>query len=85
MIEKKYKLYATENGWDAKHEALMTFLGIPDGTTVRYAEKETVQNPASDDYGKFIMPVIYGGKWSCGDQFSSGVVDWQDDWNIPVG
>ena len=85
MKTKKYKLYATESGWDNKHDSLMTHLGIPDGGTTAYAQKETVQNPDSDDYGKLIMPVVRHGKWSCGDQFSSGVVDWQDDWNIPVG
>jgi len=61
----------------------MTHLEIPDGTTVRYAMKRTVENPDSDDFGKFIMPVCYVGKWACGDQFSSGVVDWQNDWDIP--
>jgi hypothetical protein len=83
MIEKKYKLYATESGWDTKHDSLMTHLGIPSGGTTSYAAKETVQNPESDDYGKFIMPVMFGGKWACNDQFSSGVVDWQDDWCPP--
>ena len=80
---KKYKLYATESGWDNKHVSLMEHLGIPDGKTVRYALKTKVENPDSDDFGKFIMPVLTSGKWKCDDQFSSGVVDWQNDWTIP--
>ena len=77
---KQYKLYATESGWDTKHDALMNHLGIPDGTTLRYAEKTTVSNPENDDFGKFIMPVVGNGQWACDDQFSSGVVDWNPDW-----
>ena len=80
MSEKKYKLYATESGWNNKHDAIMAHLGIPDGNTRLYAEKETVPNPESEDFGKFIMPVAIVGKWRCDDQFSSGVVDWNDDW-----
>ncbi len=82
---KKFKLYATQSGWDNKHASLMEHLGIPDGKTLRYAEKTTVENPASSDHGKFIIPVLTSGKWKCDDQFSGGVVDWQDDWNPPSG
>jgi len=80
MDRKRYKLYATESGWENKHEAVMARLGIPDGNTLLYAKKETVSNSESEDFGKFIMPVLYYGKWRCDDQFSSGVVDWNDDW-----
>jgi len=80
---KNYKLYATESGWDNKHAALMEHLEIPDGKTLRYAEKITVLNTDSDDFGKYIMPVLTSGKWKCDDQFSSGVVAWQSDWDIP--
>ena len=83
-MAKKYKLYATESGWENRQASLCAYLGIPIGKTTAYAPKETVPNPASDDYGKFIMPVMTSGRWKCDDQFSSGVVDWQNDW-LPMG
>ena len=84
MPVTKYKLYATENGWDNKNAELCSHLGIPSPGAKAYAQKETVENPESDDFGKFIMPVIMGGPFKCDDQFSSGVTDWKDDWtNLP--
>ena len=86
MATKKYKLYATESGWDNKHVSLMAHLGIPAGNNLRYAIKTTVQNPDSSDHGKFIKPVVTTGEWKCDDQFSSGVVNWNNDWdNLPGG
>ena len=81
MADTNIKLYETESEWDTNEAALEAFLGIPIGTTVRYAVKDTVSNSNSSDFGKYIMPVIMSGPWQCDDQFSSGVVDWQDDWN----
>lgn len=84
MATKKYKLYATESGWDNKHASLMEHFGIPRGNTLRYAEKTTVQNSDSSDHGKYIMPVIQEGPYDARDQFSGSVVDWGSDWNTPL-
>ena len=84
MPAKRYKLYATENGWDTKHAALMAHFNMPNEVAQSYARKETVMNESSDDHGKFIMPVIQEGPFDARDQFSSGVVDWVDEWsNLP--
>ena len=79
-MAKKFKLYAEETDWDEKEVELMAYLGLPSPAAASYASKETVPNPASDDYGKFIMPVMTSGPYKCDDQFSSGVIDWQADW-----
>jgi len=84
MPAKRYKLYATESGWDTKHAALMTHFGMPNSRATKYADKETVANESSSDHGKYIMPVIQEGTYDARDQFSSGVVDWGSDWNISL-
>ena len=81
MPVTKYKLYATESGWDNKNTELCSHLDLPGPGAAAYAQKETVENPESDDFGKFIMPVIMTGPFKCDAQFSSGVTDWKDDWN----
>ena len=84
MPAKRYKLYATENGWDTKHAALMTHFSMPNDRATRYADKETVANESSDDHGKYIMPVIQEGPYDARNQFSSGVVTWNPEWNTPL-
>ncbi len=84
MPVTKYKLYSTESEWDDKNTSICAHLGIPSPQAERYADKATVQNPESDDFGKFIMPVITSGPFKCDDQFSDPV-DWDNSWDILPG
>lgn len=78
---KKYKLYDTEDEWNAKNAEIEAALGIPDGNTLNYAQVEIVKNSESSDYGKFIMPVLYAGSWVSSSYFNANeLVDWQLDW-----
>jgi len=81
MPAKKYKLYATESGWDNKNASLMEHFNFPNEAAPRYADKMTVENESSADHGKFIMPVVIDGPFDARDQFSSGVVEWNPEWN----
>ena len=85
MSVTKYQLFTEKSDWTAKNEEIDSFLSLPIGTTLTYGQPDTVQNPDSSDFGKFIMPVMFIGTWKCDDQFNaSDLVDWQADWDIPV-
>ena len=80
MIIKKYKLYETESEWDDKVSALEAHLGIPTEDTLNYAVIESVSNPNHPDFGKFIMPVTRFGPWTCDDQFSGELEEFDPSW-----
>lgn len=81
----KYRLYSTLSGWTSRNESLESYLGIPSGNTVRYAEIAEVTNPESADYEKYIMPVCTEGTWKCDDQFNaSDLVSYDPAWNPPL-
>ena len=85
MSEKKYMLYDTPSEWNEKEESLIDYLDVRSTLTPAYATLSIVENTDSSDFGKFIMPVCMDGRWKCDDQFdASDLVDWQDDWNIPL-
>ena len=77
----KFKLYATESGWNNKHAAVMTELELPSGSTERYAEISQVTNSEHADAGKFIFPVKTDGMYKCDQLFnSSDLVDADPEW-----
>ena len=77
----KFKLYATESGWNNKHAAVMTELELPSGSTERYAEISQVTNSEHTDAGKFIFPVKTDGMYKCDQLFnSSDLVDADPEW-----
>tara|TARA_Y100000588_G_scaffold381653_1_gene467683 strand:- start:120 stop:371 length:252 start_codon:yes stop_codon:yes gene_type:complete len=77
----KFKLYATESGWNNKHAAVMTELELPSGSTERYAEISQVTNSEHADAGKFIFPVKTDGVYKCDQLFnSSDLVDADPEW-----
>ena len=78
----KAKLYATEAGWNSRHDSVKEALGIPtaDGKTTEYAEIRQIDNESSADFGKYVFPVMTEGPWKCDQLFSGGLVDYDDDW-----
>jgi len=77
----KFKLYATESGWNNKHASVMTELELPSGSTERYAEISQVTNSEHADAGKFIFPVKTDGVYKCDQLFnSSDLVDADPEW-----
>ena len=77
----KFKLYATESGWNNKHAAVMTELELPSGSTARYAEISQVSNSEHADAGKFIFPVKTDGIYKCDQLFTpSDWVDFNPEW-----
>lgn len=82
---KKYRLYEEESAFTSKNAALESYLGIPREGTLHYASISRVENPASLDYGKYIMPVCMDAQWKCDDQFDpSKLVDYDPTWNVPL-
>ncbi len=80
----KYQLFETEDEWTTKANALEAHLGIPTSGTSRYAEPLQVTNEGNADFGKWLMPVVEGGRWKCDDQFNpSDLVEYQPGWFDP--
>ena len=74
-------LCTTEDEWDTLHSSICEYLNIPTEHTEIYAEKVQV-NPSHGDGGKFIMPLVAGGKWKCDDVFGSDAVDYDPEWEF---
>jgi len=77
------KIYDTIDEFDAKETEICTNLGIPtpDGGTLRYAEPQIIDNPASNNFGKFPFPVKFQGSWNTGSYFNeSETVPWDPNW-----
>ena len=78
-MNKKYKLYETEAEWNAKNTEIEAALG----NNIPYAFISTVQNPESDDHGKFIMPVLILGSDITTSFFDmSETTPWGDEWDM---
>jgi len=80
----KVRLYSSTSGWNNRHASVKTFLGIPtsDGKTTEYAERVQVSNEDHVDHGKYVFPVKTEGTWKCDQLFSSGLVNWDDNWFV---
>ena len=80
-----YKLFTEESDWEDKNTEVENFLGIPNSEATVYADVEQVQNPASDDFEKYLFPVIQDNQWDCIELFdASELVPWNNDWDLPL-
>lgn len=80
----KFQLYSSTSGWNARHAAIKTHLGIPTAGTTEYADRVQIDNPSSADYEKSPFPVMDSGRWKCDDQFDpDDLVDYDSSWYLP--
>jgi len=68
----KFQLYSSTSGWNSRHSAIKTHLGIPtSGITAEYAMRNQIDNESHADHGKYPFPVCTSGTWKCDDQFNA--------------
>ena len=80
----KFQLYSSTSGWNNRHAAIKTHLGIPTGGTTEYAERVQINNAEHEDHGKYPFPVMMDGTWKCDDQFNANdLVNNNTDWFVP--
>ena len=80
----KFQLYSSTSGWNNRHAAINTHLGIPTGGTTEYAERVQINNAEHEDHGKYPFPVMMDGTWKCDDQFNANdLVNNNTDWFVP--
>ena len=78
------QLYSSASGWNSRHAAIKTHLGIPTGGTTEYAERVQINNAEHEDHGKYPFPVCMDGRWKCDDQFNANdLVNNDADWFVP--
>jgi len=83
-MANKFQLYSSTSGWNTRHSAIKTHLGIPTGGTTEYSERRAIDNEEHDDHGKHPFTVMMDGTWKCDDQFNAGdLVDYDSSWYLP--
>ena len=82
----KARLYSSVSSWNNRHASVKTSLGIPtqDGATTQYAVIQQVNNEDHEDHDKYVFPVCTSGTWKCDQLFSSGLVNWDDNWFVEI-
>ena len=81
----KFQLYSSLSAWNAKHEAIKTYLGIPSGETLEYAVPFQINNPAHPDFEKYPFLVVEEGWWKCDQEFApEDLVDYDPTWLLPT-
>ena len=80
----KFQLYSSTSGWNTRHTAIKTHLGIPVGGTTKYADRVQIDNEEHEDHGKYPFPVMMDGTWKCDDQFDpDDLVEHDSSWHLP--